>query len=235
MATPNSIALDLIEEQGEATDDAGYVASVERRVNDALDEIAVATNWNSFKARATIPTVISQAQYNLPVGAREIIQLRYLDTGEPIPLITMQEAARRVIKLEDSGRPRGWLEDGVVVSGSTVLLRIRLAPVPAAIINIEAEYYYHPSDVASATVLPVQDQHIVPVKDRVRAYLRERDQKYDAADKAMARFKDNLAMLVKRELRKVSAQTILKQTDLSNIRRRQRPLFDPSHFNNGLG
>lgn len=223
MATTNSVALDIIRELEESTDDAGFVAKVELRVNEALDEIAIATNYNTFKARSTIATVATQAQYNMPVGAREIIQLRYLDTGEPIPLLTMQEAARRRIKLEESGRAVAWLEDGTLLSGSNVLLRIRLWPVPSAIVNIEEEHYFHPSDVASGSVLPIQDQYIVPVKDRVLAQIYELDQKYDASDRAQLRYKANLDTLVKREQSKVAEKIILQEVDLSNIRRRRGP------------
>src|SRR5262245_28574735 len=154
MATVNSIAVDLMVERGDQTDDAGQVTVVEKRINDAMDEVAAITGWNVFKARTTIPTVIGQAQYTLPAGAREIIQARYLDTGEPLPMATTQELARMGAKLEDSGRARVWIEDGLTPSGANQLYRIRLAPVPNAIANIEYEYFYNPSDVASASHLP---------------------------------------------------------------------------------
>jgi hypothetical protein len=233
LATPNSIAVEILQDMEKAIDNAGAVTRTETRVNNALDEIAIATNWNTFRTRGTFSTVIAQAQYQLPVGGREIIQLRYLDTGEPIPLVTIQEAARRTIKLEDAGRARAWLEDGNLVSGVNVLYQYRLAPVPDSILTVEREWFYHPSEVASATVLPVQDQHIVLVKDHVKARLLEIDQKYDAADRCQRRFDANLAKLVKQELSKVAKMNVLKQSDLSNIRRRERPIFDPSHFNNG--
>lgn len=232
MATVNSVALDLIQEMEEATDDSGFVAKIEKHINEALDEIAVATNWNTFHTRATIATVATQAQYNMPQGAREIIQLRYLDTGEPIPLMTIQEVARKGIKLEDPGRARAWLEDGTLLSGANVLLRIRLAPVPNAIVNFEVEYYYHPSDVASASHLPIQDQFIVLIKDRVRAYMLENDQKYDAATLAQRRYEQNLDRIVKQEKRKTAKMTALKQTDLQGRGARQHAIFDPSHYNN---
>jgi hypothetical protein len=233
LATVNSIALDLLREFDFSTDDSGLVSQVERWVNDALDEIAVATDWNHFHTRGTIPTVIAQAQYTLPAGAREIIQLRYIATGEPIEHWTVQEAARRGVILETAGRARAWLEDGILLSGSNNLYRIRLYPVPDAVVSIEAEYYYHPSDVASGSVLPVQDQHIVLVKDRVRAYILEEgeDQRYEAADRAQRRFESNLAKLVKREKHKVAANLVLKPSD---IRRTRRPeaMFDASHYSN---
>lgn len=235
MATVNSLALEILQDIDKATDDTGLISRTETRVNNALDAIAVATNWNSFHTRTTLATVATQSQYSMPQGAREIIQLRYPDTGEPITFITPQEVARRGIKLEDPGRASLWLEDGVVVSGANVLLRIRLAPVPASILNFEVEYYYHPSETASGSVLPIQDQHVTLVKDHVLSRLYEIDQKYDASDRCWKRYLSNLEPLIKKEMRKVASQTVLKQTDLTNIRRRGRPLFDPSHFNNGFG
>src|SRR5262245_65900036 len=115
MATPNSIALEIIQEFEEATDDAGFVSPIEARVSDAFDEIAVATNYNMFRKRSTFSTVAGTAVYQLPAGGREIEQLRYTDTGEPIWLWGTQEAARYMAKLEDSGRARVWIEDGVLV------------------------------------------------------------------------------------------------------------------------
>src|SRR5262245_30888151 len=223
MAIVNTIALELVQEFEEATDDGGFVARVELRINEALDEIAVATNWNHFRARTTIPTVNAQAQYNLPIGAREIIQLHYIDNGEPIPLLTKQEAARRSIKLTDTGRPRAWLEDGTILVSTNILYRVRLWPVPTSAIDIEYEYYYHPSEVPSGSSLPVQDQLIVLVKDRVRAHLLELDQKYEAADRAQRRYETNLDRLVKQERQKVAEKTTLQEVDLANIRRRRGP------------
>lgn len=232
MATPNSIALEILKDLEKATDDAEFVARVETRVNNALDEIAVATDWNHFRARSAFSTVIGQAQYKLPQGGREIIQLRYVDTGEPIDLVTIQEAARRSVKLEEPGRARVWLEDGAVVEGTNILYRFRLAPVPDSVLQVEQEYFYHPSEVASSAQLPVQDQLVTLVKDWVRASLFELDQKYDAADRARRRYELNLERLVRREKRKVAQRTQLKPSDLRSDGRRPQAMFDPSHFDN---
>ena len=204
---------------------------VESRVNDALDEIAIATDWNHFRARMTFNTEIGEPQYQLPAGGREVIQLRYTETGQPIQLWTVQEAARRGAILETPGRASHWLEDGKVVQGSDVLYQFRLAPIPDSIEEVELEYYYHPSEVASGSVLPVQDQLIVLVKDQVRSALLERDQKYDAADRARRRFESNLAKLVRKENRKVAAVTQLQPTDIKRARRSE-PIFDPAHYRN---
>ena len=61
MATPNSEATAILQSMEKATDDAGFVQRVEKRINDALDEIAVATNYNMFRTRSTFPTVAGTA------------------------------------------------------------------------------------------------------------------------------------------------------------------------------
>jgi hypothetical protein len=233
MPTVNALATGLLLEAGEATDDPGLVTLTEGFVISALDEIAIATNWNSFKTRSTFNTEIDEDRYRLPAGGREIIQLRYTDNGQPIRLLTVQEAARRSYKLEDPGRACEWLEDGTFVDtdAGTVLYQFRLAPVPNAVLEIEVEYYYHPSGVVSASTLPVQDQFLTAVKDRTRGYLLERQNKYQAATLRQRSFEKNLATLVKQETRKVAAETMMKNTIIPR-NRIGRPIFDPGHYRN---
>lgn len=232
MATPNSLALELLKEMEFATDDTEFVARVEKRVNDGLDEIAVATEWNMFRARGTFDTVIGLAQYKLPQGGREIIQLRYIDTGEPITLITIQEAARRGIKLEDPGRARAWLEDGNVVEGASTLYQYRLAPVPDSVLTIEREWFYHPSEVATDAVMPIQDQYLPLIRRFVRASLHRLRQQYDAESREIAHYDKLMDGLVKREKRKVAKNTQLKASDLRRDGGRPQAMFDRSHFDN---
>lgn len=232
MATPNSLALELLQELEKATDDPAFVSRVEKRVNDGLDEIAVSTDYNMFKTRSTFSTVIAQAQYQLPVGGREIVQLRYIDTGEPIFLWTVQEAARHGAKLENPGRARVWLQDGNLTAGANILYQFRLAPVPDSVLQVEQEYYYHPSEVPTATVIPIQDQYLPLVRRFVRASLLRLDQKYDQADREQAQYDKLLDGLVKREKRKVAANTGLKASDLKRDGGRPQAMFDPSHFDN---
>ncbi len=232
MATVNSIALDLLTQTGEATDDPGLVALVEARINDALDEIAVATNWDQFRSRSTFTTTIGEAVYSLPVGGREIIQLRYVETGEPISNLTIQEAARRGFILETPGRARNWLPDGVEVSGSDVLYNFRLYPVPDAELVIERHFFFHPSLIETDDSLPVQDEYLVLVKDRARAYLYEREKEFDAADRCTNRFYKNLTDLKKRQSKKAAEKTVLRPSDLNGLNKPARPILDPDHYRN---
>src|SRR5262249_9349391 len=116
--------------------------------------------------------------------------------------------------------------------GSNVLLRIRLAPVPDSALDVEASYDFHPSDVASGSVLPIQDQFVVLVKQRVWAFMLERDQQYDAADRMQRRYEQDLDRTIKRERGKVAEMTALRRVDLLGIRRWRGPIFDPSHYSN---
>lgn len=223
MATVNALAVDLITEVGESTSQTAFVTLVEKRVNEALHEIGLATNFNPFKARSTFATVIGTPQYNMPTSAREIIQLQFTVDGQPIPFATTQELARRGLKLTDPGRPQFFLEDGVVQSGANNLLRIRLVPVPAAIENIEEEHYFDSTDTASASHLQVPDSFLVCVKDRVRSFLLENLGKYDASALAIRRYENNLKRIVSKENGKVAEKITLAEVDLANRRRRRGP------------
>jgi hypothetical protein len=219
-------------EIGMKTSDPGRVTMVEGFVNSALDEIAIATDWTVFKARDTFSTEIGEDQYTLPVGGREIIQLRYTDTGEAIDLWTEQEAARRSFKLEDPGRAYFWLEDGNLIDSGNVLYQFRLAPVPNSELEIEVSYYYHPSQVASADPLPIPDSLIVLVKDRTRAYLLVRDEKYQAATIHLRNYEKGLERLVKQENRPTAKETRVKPSIPGRGRRWGGPRFDPAHYRN---
>jgi hypothetical protein len=219
-------------ERGDQTDDAGQVTVVEGRINDALDEIAAFTSWNVFHARDTFNTQIGVAQYNMPAGLREIIQLRYTDNGEPLFMSTIQELARLGIKLEDSGRAQAWLEDGHLQSGSDNLYRIRLAPVPESVLTIEREYYYNPSDVASMSHLPVQDNLVVAIKHHVRSAMSVNDERFEEASYHRRSFEQILDRLLKQEQRKVASFTALRRVDLAKTRGWRGPQFDGSHYRN---
>src|SRR5215510_13457808 len=234
MATPNSEATAILQSMEKATDDAGFVARVEKRINNALDEIAVATNYNMFRTRSMFNTVAGTAVYQLPVGGREIEQLRYTDTGEPIWLWGTQEAARYMAKLENSGRARVWIQDGVLVSGANTLYQFRLAPVPDSVVTIERTFFYHPSEIASATVIPIQDQYLPLVRRFVRASLLFLSQQYDQADREQRIYDRLLDQLVKQEKRKVAAITRIRPSDVRRDGGRAQAIFDPSHFDNIL-
>jgi len=229
VATPNSIALSLIQEVGESTDDADFVLLVEKQINKAVREISLVTNFNPYKARATFATVIGTAVYNMPATAREVNQLQFVTDGVPIIYSTTQEMAYRRLKLTDPGRPQFWLEDGVVVVGADTLLKIRLVPVPVAVESIEEEHYFDPTDTASASHIPIPFSWTVPVEDRGLSFLLENLGKYDASALAIRRYEKSLKRIADRENNKNADKAVLQEVDLANLRRRRGPRL-PGNF-----
>lgn len=232
MATPNSLAIEILQNMEKSTDDAGFVQRVEKRVNDALDNIAITTNYNMFKTRAPFNTVATVATYQLPAGGRDIDQLRYTDTGQPIWMWGTQEAARCLAKLEDPGRAAVWIEDGILVSGANVLYQFRLAPVPDSILQIEQTYYFHPSEVAASTVIPVLEQFIPLIRYYVKAELFELDGMLDRAKEQRDVYGKLVDRLEKREKRKVATASRQRYNDLPRGGGRAQAIFDPSHYRN---
>lgn len=232
MATPNSLAIEILQSMEKATDDAGFVQRVEKRVNDALDNIAITTNYNMFKTRSTFNTVATVATYQLPAGGRDIDQLRYTDTGQPIWLWGTQEAARAMAKLEDPSRAAVWIEDGILVSGADVLYQFRLGPVPDSVLPIERTYYFHPSEVATSTVIPVLEQFIPLIRYYVKAELFELDGMLDRAKEQRGMYDKLVDRLEKREKRKVAAASQQRYNDLPRGGGRAQAIFDPSHYKN---
>lgn len=232
MATPNSEAVKILQDMEKATDDAGFVSRVEARINNALDEIAIATNYNMFKTRDTFDTVAGTAVYQLPVGGRDIEQLRYTDTGQPLWLWTPQEAARYRAQLEEAGRAMVWLEDGVVVDGSDVRYQFRLARVPDEALEIEEYYYFHPSEVSTAQVIPILEQFIPLIRHYVKAELYKLDGMLDRAKDERGEYKELLDKLEKREKRKVNAVTQQRYNDLRRDGGMPQAQFDGAHFRN---
>lgn len=234
MATPNSEAIAILQSMEKSTDDAGFVSRVEARINNALDEIAIATNYNMFRTRTTFDTVAGTAVYQLPVGGRDIEQLRYTDNGQPLWLWTPQEAARYGAQLEEQSRPAVWLEDGILVSGSNVLYQFRLARVPDDEYEIEQYYYFHPSEVGTSTVIPVLEQFLPLIRHYVKAELHELDGMLDRAKEQRGIYNALLEKLEKREKRKVAAVTNQRYNDLRRDGGMPQAIFDGAHFRNNL-
>jgi len=135
-------------------------------------------------------------------------------------------------KLEDSGRARVWIEDGNIVSGANVLYQFRLAPVPNSVLTIERTFFYHPSEIATSAVIPIQDQYLPLIRSYVKADLYELDGMLDRAREQRGIYTGLLDRLVKQEKRKVAATSQQRWNDLPSGGGRAQAIFDPSHFKN---
>lgn len=233
MPTINVLAKDMMKELGVPVDevnDPGTIALYESFCNDALGEIALRGNWRFFQLTSLLNTVAGTAIYNLPVNVREIRQIRFTGTNEPVEFRTAPFLSVLGTDLELQGKPRFWLAEDATVSGSDTIYRIRLYPVPSAVYELQIFSLYHPADVASASQLPVQGHFVELIKDRVRAFHLARHEKWDGAALAYNRFRENLQVVINKEQRKFAARTRLKVRDIGRSDGEPRVRLDPNYF-----
>lgn len=229
--TVNSLALTLMTEAREATDNAGFVTVVEGWVNDSLDEIAIETDWKFLQDTNTINTVASQPNYSLASLVREIRYLRFKESNEPIHYCAPQRLVAAGEDLERLGKPEFFWFDKGILSGTEELFQIRLFPIPNAIYELEAGVLYHPDFVLSAGHLPVNKELFLLLKDRVRSYILNDDRDYDGSDRAFARFQKGLIKLVGRENKKNADTLRMQPRDITGTQgNRVLARLDPNHF-----
>lgn len=214
-------------------DVAGFTQQFENWINEALSQIASRANWRFFQVTSPLATVAAQAVYTLPVGVKEIRQMRHILTNEPIELTNQPELVSHGVDLELQGKPRAWMTEGstVDVSGN-VQYTIRLWPVPDAIYNAEFTALTHVGTIASAAHLPVQPQYIEVIRDRVRAFHWARLKEWEGSNAHYIRFRDNLNNLVEREERKYARRSRLRRRDISRGGFPDKAMLDPNHFRN---
>src|SRR5689334_21517991 len=106
--TVNELALTLIAEQDEASDNESFVTVVENWINDAIDEFASAHDWRLFKFTVALSTVASQSDYTISEDIREIRGIRFVDSDEEIQYIDPQRLYGVADDLEREGKPQFW-------------------------------------------------------------------------------------------------------------------------------
>lgn len=215
--TLQSLAEELLRQQGNSITDTAFINVVLGWIKDALSEINLQTRWQFARSTAAFATVASQSDYDLPSGLGEIDLLRLQDPQQVIeflhnPLIL----ANRGYNLLDSGVPTFWWYIQQDISGSEPLLTIRLYPKPDAIYNVDRFGYLNITNLASTDTIPLQADMIMVLKDRVRTFLCEDDKDYDGADRAMQRYSNNLTAAIRRLRTAPSAQVnrTLQVTDI---------------------
>lgn len=211
----------------------GFTTQFENWINEALSQIASRANWRFFQLTTPLNTQVALAVYPLPVGVKEIRQMRHILTNEPVEFTDQPTLAFHGIDLEQQDKPRAWMTEGSTVDGSgNVQYTIRLWPVPNAIYNLEFTALTHPGNIASGAHLPVQPQYIEVIRDRVRAFHWARLKEWEGSNAHYVRFRDNLNNLVEREERKYARRSRLRRRDISRGAFPDRALLDPNHFNN---
>lgn len=232
MLTVNQLAIRLATDYGESTDNTEYISTLETWINDALDEIAVKTDWKFFQATGTFNTVATQRLYNMPIGLRDIRVLRFTEFDTPIDFVTKPQIAQLGIDFEQSGRPQKWYAEDYITVGSNLIYRIGLWPVPDAIYSIENDYLFHPSDIASASNITVPDELYTVIKYKIGAEQGDFDNNFERYDRKIQRFDKMLADITAKYNRSSSQWTRLQPRDISSSMGERFARLDPAHFRN---
>lgn len=234
LLTVNALALRLMRENDEATDNTEVVSLYEEWIDDAIDEIASAHEWSVFKPIRTLSTVASTAIYDLDEDVTDIRAIRFVDTDEPIFYQDEMNLINVAANLENEGKPRNWFWVETLTGTNQEAKQIQLHPIPDAIYDLELSVRVHPTTTILGTsdAVPFRKEWILAIKHRVRAYALMNDKDYEGAKMYLDMFYDKLKAMIGNENSSPEANYLVMQP--SDIPRgdSRHPILDPSHFSN---
>lgn len=214
-----------------SSEDDGKVALVESWIRNALDDFALLTNFRVFYSTTAMATVATQATYVLSPALQSIIGIRYPATEAPIEEIDRQKLILSNVNLELAGKPQFWFYVNSLANASQQALRIQFYPVPDAIYTFDVSGTYHPASLISTDVIPVHNEHLNTIKNRVRYYCALDEKDYEAADRHDAQFVRNAQLILQRENKRPAQYRRMRTTDVSSTKD-QFVRLDPNHFSN---
>lgn len=231
MPTLNALALELIRAHGDKQDDPDYVLTVEQWIRDALDELALETDWRAFITDTTLNTAAGTSTYTLPINVRDIRFLRDPNNENSIIFLPKDRMVDLGLDLEKLGRPDFWAFESVVTSGGNTQYNIRFQPIPDAVYPLGVAFNLVIGNIGSLDTIPVQNDMLLPLRLCTRSYMALDDEDFDAADVFYNRFLLKTDKLVKRELTKFAEQLRFQQRDIpSRGADRRLARLDPNHF-----
>lgn len=235
LLTVNALALKILTEQDEATDNTEMVSLVETWIDDAVDEIASAYDWKFFKQLDTLATVASQQRYALTENVVDVRGIRFVDTDEPIDYQDEMTLFNTAQDFENEGKPRYWFYMETSAGTDENIKNIGFLPIPDAVYNLIVNVSVHPTTTALGTSsnIPFRKEFILAIKHRVRAYILMNDKDYEGAQQYLQMFYAKLNDMIAKENRSPAAQVLRLQTrDLPGQGDQRFARLDPSRFRN---
>lgn len=236
--TINQLALVMMQEQDEATDNTDLVTVVESWISDAIDEISSATDWSTFKSIFILNTIASQSTYTLDSSIKDVRSIRFTSTDEEITYVDEPRLFSIAVDLEMLAKPRFWFFDSQSTNPSDAIpaqppLKIRFYPIPdtAYALMVSARKHALIAPIASSSVIPFRQEMIPAIKDRVRAYILANDKDYEGMQTYLQMFYDKVNKLVAIESSKPGANYLVMQPrDIGRAAVGKLVGLDPSHF-----
>ena len=238
--TATDLATILMREMDESTDDDEMLTTVIGWISDALDEVSSACDWRIFKSIFPFSTQINVPTYDLDASLIDIRSIRFVDTDEPIHYKDDPRLHSMSINLEEVGKPRDWFfdsqdDDPATPISAQPVIKIRFFPIPDAIYDLTISAQKHPiiTPLTALQSIPLRQEMLLAVKDKVRYYICMDDKDYEGADRYKRDFDNRLLDMVAKEESKPGARELRMQvTDIAPSGMNQDVRFDPSHFHN---
>ena len=233
--TVNELALVLMRETDEATDNTEMVTTVESWISDAVDEVAGAADWKLYKRTDSLTTTASDNTYSLEEDVKDVRSIRHVDTDEPIDYQDEASLAGVAEDFENTGKPRWWFFIEPTDGTEQLVKNIGFSPIPDDAYDIQINVNYHPliQPLITSNNIPIRQEAIIAIKHRVRAYILMNDKDYEGAKMYLQMFYEKLKEMIAKENKTPSAQILRMQPrDLSNQNDRRNARLDPSHFRN---
>lgn len=235
LLTVNALALALLKENDESSDNTEMVSLVETWIDDAVDEIAEALDSKFFQQVDTLSTVAAQQAYALNENVIDVRSIRFVDTDEPIDYMDRQTLTGIAENFENEGKPRYWFFLESTAGTDEQKRNIGFSPIPDAIYALELDVQVHPTTTVLGTSsnVPFRKEWIIAIKHRVRAYMLMDDKDYEGAKMYLQMFYEKLNEMKAKEVRSPQAKFLVMQPrDLGTQQDRRFARLDPSRFRN---
>lgn len=224
--TINELAQRMLTEQSEKQGDAGYLSMLENWIRGAIRDVAIKSKWRFFKKYYTFNTVIgttpTTAIYDLPEEVRDFEYMQIVSTDQRIDYKEPADIVDDGEDLQLVSTPKNWFWQNAGLVGSDFVRRIRLHPIPSAVLTIEAPYFYHPVNLVSASQIPLSEEFESILENYIRSYMLSIDKDYDGANAQMQMYSNGLAGLIITDRKTAAKRRIAKVSDLPRATRTRR-------------
>lgn len=224
--TINQLAQILIREESERQGDPNFVTMVENWINSAIKVIAIQSNWQFFRKEYLFNTFVGtvfpdHGIYTLPKDAKRVQYVRITSLDKRVTYRSASALARERYDLDQFGEPKfWWYGDDRVDADGDARKSIVFTPIPTAVVEIEAPYYYSPQTLASAAHIPLSDEFFEPISSYVRGKMKRSTEKdYAGANIEMRDFKETLSALIATYRTQPAEENGNMETDLPRDRR----------------
>ena len=240
MPTASALADILMRENDESTDNSELKDTFISWISDAIDEVSYAYDWKENKVIFPFSTTALQSTDVMHASLSDIRSIRFVDTDEEIHYKDDPRLFMNGADLEETGKPRDWFfdsqdDDPATAISAQAVIKIRWHPIPDAIYPLTISAQKHPlvAEITSGANIPLRQEMILAVKDRVRAYSLANDKDYEGSNSYLQLFYNRLNEMIGRESLKPSGRQMRMQvTDIVPSTSNRGPFFDPSHYSN---